>query len=171
MQPITLSKSSWHYRLQVWANYEGKEPTYWSICPYFWSTIFICLISPIIWLQRLGGNSNPKELNMFLRICRVLILAIFWGIVAILAIMLLATIAIVIWQKPLFALEVLGVILGLVFAMAGAILGIIWLKDTYDEKNEGVIKKPSIFKEYIKAKKAGICPRLLWKEDSEPVID
>ena len=26
-------------------------------------------------------------------------------------------------------------------------------------------KKPSLLKEFIKAKKAGICPRLLWKED------
>lgn len=41
---VTLSKQSWHYALNRWS-FE-KEPQTWSLCPYFWMTIYAILTAP-----------------------------------------------------------------------------------------------------------------------------
>lgn len=102
---------------------------------------------------------------MFLRICRVIILGICWGILGISAIVTIIALAMLFWTYPMQSLIATGIIVAVCAALVGLIIGKITLKDYYDDKNEGVIKKPSLFVEFIKAKKAGICPRLLWKED------
>lgn len=42
---ITLSRQSWHYRLQCW--YCGKPPFTENFCPYFWLTIFFLIVSVV----------------------------------------------------------------------------------------------------------------------------
>jgi hypothetical protein len=48
---INLSKTAWHYRLQrfVWGE---NQPQLWSLCPYFWFTIFTVLVLPLDLLLR-----------------------------------------------------------------------------------------------------------------------
>lgn len=43
---VKLSKKSWHYKLQSFT-FGINQPELYSLCPYFWLTIFCMLISPI----------------------------------------------------------------------------------------------------------------------------
>jgi hypothetical protein len=42
---VTLSKRSWHYALNRWSL--EKDPQTWSLCPYFWMTIYFILTAPL----------------------------------------------------------------------------------------------------------------------------
>ncbi len=48
---VHLSRSSWHYKLQGWV-FGSNQPNFYSLCPYFWLTIFCIIISPIVLLVK-----------------------------------------------------------------------------------------------------------------------
>ena len=41
---VTLNKNSWHYALNRWSL--EREPQTWSLCPYFWMTIWHIVSAP-----------------------------------------------------------------------------------------------------------------------------
>lgn len=43
---VTLSKHAWHVNFYQWAT--GNKPKWNNLCPYFWSLVFMLLISPLI---------------------------------------------------------------------------------------------------------------------------
>ena len=44
---VNLKKESWHFKLNRWSL--RRDPNYWSLCPYFWLTVW----NMIIFLPRL----------------------------------------------------------------------------------------------------------------------
>jgi hypothetical protein len=52
---VTLNQNGWHAKLHKWVT--GKNPTYRSLCPYFWKTIFFLAISPLVLAMKLYTNS------------------------------------------------------------------------------------------------------------------
>jgi uncharacterized membrane protein len=59
---VTLNRKGWHAKLHKWVT--GKQPTHWSLCPYFWKTLFFMAISPLVLLKKivfsiLGSIFNP----------------------------------------------------------------------------------------------------------------
>lgn len=62
-QNIELSKSAWHYRLQV---LYFKEADYTNFCPYFWLTIFCVLTFPVIGIPLWIIRNGPDKADQFL---------------------------------------------------------------------------------------------------------
>jgi hypothetical protein len=48
---VTLNRNGWHAKLHKWVT--GNQPTNWSLCPYFWKTIFFMAISPLVLLKKM----------------------------------------------------------------------------------------------------------------------
>lgn len=42
---VNLKKESWHFKLNKWS--QRKEPRHWSLCPYFWLTVWNLTIAPL----------------------------------------------------------------------------------------------------------------------------
>jgi uncharacterized ion transporter superfamily protein YfcC len=56
---VRLHRNSWHTRLYRWTH--GKEPVYWSLCPYFWSIIACIIASPFVLILNLVGIDRFKS--------------------------------------------------------------------------------------------------------------
>lgn len=48
---VTLNRNGWHAKLHKWVT--GKQPTHWSLCPYFWKTLFFMAISPLVLVREI----------------------------------------------------------------------------------------------------------------------
>lgn len=44
---VKLKRNGWHKRLQVWT-FGSKAPAFNSLCPFFWTTVFCVLVSPLV---------------------------------------------------------------------------------------------------------------------------
>lgn len=42
---VNLKKESWHFKLNKWS--QREEPRHWSLCPYFWLTVWNLIIAPL----------------------------------------------------------------------------------------------------------------------------
>ena len=130
MKAITLSKKSWHYKLHVWVN-DGIEPSFWSICPYFWTTLFMCLIYPIIWIDKLIIDT-PK--NRFLGVLRKIFIVIGYTILVLCALAIIISVifcfatATLSYKDMMFGLLLLGIMILSIAAVLGIIACSIWLK-------------------------------------------
>lgn len=153
---ITFSKNSWHYKFNDFLEYKevpwATATDCKSLCAYFWSTVW-----NMAWT--------------------LILMSVVWLIFTLLGAVLLEKFATVSplsedWVQLLWVWVVgfLGVVLGLggIFLFARCVV----LPWVFVKENTGKIfnaennidKQPNIFVEWVKAKKAKVCPMIEFKE-------
>lgn len=155
---ITFSKNSWHYKFNKFFKYKDApfidNTDCKSICPYFWGTVWnlawVVIFSSLVWvILTLAGGGVVKQLGILTSLVENPY-QLFW-------LWLLGAIPVVIVVGTLFS-AVLCVSYSYTF-----------IKDktskVFSKNNEESYNtEPNILIEWVKAKKAKICPMIEFKE-------
>lgn len=153
---ITFNKKSWHYRFNKCVG-NSKFPVFnatrcKSICPYFWQTLWnICatlfgLSIAYLMLTAIGGGAIQEYLPNW----STTPYPLWW--------LWLAGIATIIIMMLMVALIVTVPVL--------LFLGFKWMFKKLSTKNQEKLEneQPSVIIEWVKAKKAKICPMIEFKD-------
>lgn len=160
---LKFNKNSWHYKLVffLYGRWYFPIPQYStrkiSLCKYFWTVVTGVFIFPFIKLWR----SLPYSIRDHEDLGRAIsIWAVICGIIHIVAWSFLAEYW---WLGFTVFFSVLGV-----GALIGAvIIFIIDLIDKHREKQSKKTRRPSLLKEFIKARKNKVCPCIEFVEDKD----
>ena len=152
---ITFKKNSWHYRFNKWVAKSESGP--WinvtgckSICPYFWDTVwniiwvFIFTVILYLILSMLGASVLSVEYPTFEDFSWL------W-LVGLGTIVVLALVCLIVVLVCYFSVE---------YTKKG-------YNKVFSENKEGEseeYKEPNVFIEWIKAKKAKVCPMIEFKD-------
>jgi len=150
---MKISTNTWHRKLNQFTYGDGPFETYngkqinTNLCKYFWRTVCSILLLPLIlgWRYLIPESFQIEHRDM------TVVIAILFGIG------LVAALATGIWFLVFAPPAIIGVFAGFVY------LGFVII-DKYKERKSAHPYKPSIFKEYIKAKKNKYCPIVEWEE-------
>jgi hypothetical protein len=63
MALYTFSKNSWHVKFFTWIFNENPTLFYKTMCPYFWTYVFIFIFLPLVLFVRMFGKVGTKILN------------------------------------------------------------------------------------------------------------
>lgn len=153
---LKLSKGSWHYKMLLilkggyyFYHYDKKQKRL-SLCKYFWTVVIGIFQYPftVMWrslpLSIQDHDEAGKAIGVWLAICIV--------------IEIVSRIIDPSWWWVGFTVFFIGL------AFVGVIVGAISLFEFLEDKNyerqmkRRIERKPSLFKEFIKAKKNKVCP-------------
>jgi heme/copper-type cytochrome/quinol oxidase subunit 4 len=56
---VRLNRNSWHTSLYRWTH--GKEPRFWSLCPYFWTIVWCLITAPIVFIYKKIESIWPEK--------------------------------------------------------------------------------------------------------------
>ena len=183
---VTLRENSWHYRLNRWSL--ESDPNFWSLCPYFWLTLWhiftfpfrvigrYCILRPMEWLLVPRGQRSwetpaftsafekPKPLSKAYRISIKLenIARKSIGYLILAACILIFGISIymmIIKNEWLEVLVTFGFIIGLWVVLMAFVIGLVWLKSKITETDTWNALSGMAYS--IKNK---ICPAINWKK-------
>ena len=166
MKPIILSKSAWHYRLLKWV--KSTDPNFYSICPYFWTIVTLIVFFPLVILVKYAGidKYDAKELNMVEKLLRYLSKSIVYIIAGIFILSAIIGLGLLIYGIITKGFTKNGIIeflilMGVALSVCGIVLGTIYGSSKLKNSHTG-----QLIGSYLEAKKNGICPQLLWKDES-----
>lgn len=159
---MKLSKKSWHYRLNMW--YTWSVPK--NLCSYFWRTVWYLLILPItliLFIPRgiLWLFSKKRSWDGFIEEYLLVLTTNT-------ALGLLFCMIIMFWHWAPSERDPWGVIftLGCVGWVILTLAGIVWVVEILQERSRSKgreEKKPSLLREYLRAKKNKYCPKIEWE--------
>lgn len=171
-----INRDSWHYRFNNWV-YGYREPQ--SFCPYFWGTILAIPLAPIMGIAKgiiaakeHHDKNKPEPKPKVYKEPRVsyetkeniglgIVLFLLIGLPIILVVYGLITNL----ERTIQILLVVGVILGFVGLVVGAVLGISALHSRYREKHPKVYKRkqPNMLSLGLKSWYKKNCPLVEYK--------
>jgi ABC-type multidrug transport system fused ATPase/permease subunit len=186
---VTLRKRSWHYALNKWSL--EKDPQFWSLCPYFWLTLYHIITSPfrafgrylifrpVEWIfvprgERSWESSTQRKAYASERISKV---NAFLEKTETVFRRILSAIILTIFIGGFLGMLVMGVykdgwglllellsLMGLAIIIALAIGGITWLFSKFQESDTWNALKGMFYS--IKNK---VCPGINWRENNQNV--
>lgn len=172
---IQLNKNSWHARFYRWSH--GIDSLPQSLCTYFWNLVLTIVFAPLVMPLSLAGLLNMWVHKLLLQddwewseyrrdgvYCLDLVAtstlytmglglvgcALYAGVTA--------------WGAThLNPLQIVGVTVWIVIILCTLVFCLVSLVNWLSSQNYNSEKKPSLLKEFIKAKVNKYCPKINWK--------
>lgn len=164
---MIVNRKSWHYRYNAWLYGESKMDRIGNGCEYFWRTVLVCALSPLIGIMALGivvHNIMPSlpKVNMPTisddtkdRIASLL------GSFSLVGILFATILGCEI--NPWAVAKVYAIIAGVIGLGFLCILIAIRIQNWYEKRPRKAPKEkaPNMAWQMVKAKKAKYCPKLV----------
>ncbi len=134
---MKVSTKSWHYRVIDLLDFCHPH----NLCGYCWMTLWALFVLVVVW-------------PIGIALATALVTSPFWF-----------------WLAPVYELSILGICVGLMeAALLLGILRAVILDRRYEERRSGtraklVIKEPSLFYTWIKAKHDKVCPLIQFESE------